>query len=97
MIFISPFMDTQDNSQFSLRLIAYFEWNSSMGNALKNIRNKQNISLRNLAIKIGEKYGIEIDHTYLGKLEQGKADSVKKDKLLAITDFLGITVNDLET
>jgi DNA-binding Xre family transcriptional regulator len=88
-------MTTQDDPQFRLRLIAYFEWNKWMGIALKNARNKQNISLRNLAKKIEEQTGVKISNTYISDLESGKADSVKKDKLLALTSVLGITVDDL--
>jgi transcriptional regulator with XRE-family HTH domain len=88
-------MDTPTTPQFGIKAIAYFEWNTSMGIALKSARNKQKISLRNLAKKIKESTNTDIAFTYLGDLEQGNADSVKKDKLLAMTSVLGITINDL--
>jgi DNA-binding Xre family transcriptional regulator len=88
-------MTAQDDPQFRLRLIAYFEWNKSMGNALKNIRNKQNISLRNLAKKIEEQTGVKISNNYLSDLEQGKAETIRKPTLLAITKTLDIAINDL--
>jgi transcriptional regulator with XRE-family HTH domain len=66
-----------------------------MGIALKHARNKQKISLRNLAIKISTQSGIDLSFGYLSDLETGKNDSIKKDKLLAITKALGISVNDL--
>jgi transcriptional regulator with XRE-family HTH domain len=88
-------MDTQTTPQFGIEAIAYFEWNTSMGIALKSARNKQKISLRNLARKIKESMNIDITFTYISDLESGRADSVKKDKLLALTSVLGITVNDL--
>jgi ribosome-binding protein aMBF1 (putative translation factor) len=95
VIALENVMDTHTNLQFNLDLIAYFEWNKSMGIALKNARNKQKISLRNLAKKIKESTNTDITFTYIGDLEQGNADSVKKDKLLAMTNVLGITINDL--
>jgi aspartate-semialdehyde dehydrogenase len=81
--------------QFGIERIAYFEWDKSMGNALKNIRNKQNISLRNLAKKIKQETGVDFTFTYIGDLELGKHESVKKDKLLAITKTLGVSLDDL--
>lgn len=97
VITLSNVMDTHTNPQFSLRLISTFEWNKSMGIALKNARNKQNISLRNLVRKIEQQTGVKISNNYLSDLEHGKAISVKKTIILAITETLGITVNDLET
>jgi DNA-binding Xre family transcriptional regulator len=89
-------MTAQDDPQFRLRLIAAtFEWDQSMGNALKNAREKQNISLRNLAKKIEEQTGVKISFNYLSDLENGKPNYIKKATILAITKILGITVNDL--
>jgi DNA-binding Xre family transcriptional regulator len=89
-------MTIQDDPQFRLRLIAAtFEWDQSMGNALKNAREKQNISLRNLVKKIEEQKGFKISFNHLSDLENGKPNYIKKATLLAITDVLDITVNDL--
>jgi transcriptional regulator with XRE-family HTH domain len=90
-------MDTHITPQFSLKLISTFEWDKSMGIALKSAREKQNISLRNLVKKIEQQTGVKIAHNSLSNLEQGIPDSIKKTTLLAITETLGITVNDLET
>jgi transcriptional regulator with XRE-family HTH domain len=91
-------MDAPTSTQFSFKLIAAtFEWDQSMGIALKNAREKQNISLRNLVKKIEQQTGVRIAHNSLSNLEQGIPDSIKKTTLLAITETLGITVNDIET
>jgi transcriptional regulator with XRE-family HTH domain len=90
-------MDTHITPQFSLKLISTFEWDKSMGIALKSAREKQNISMRNLVKKIEQQTGVKIPFNSLSDLELGKAESIKKDKLLAITKVLGITINDLET
>jgi transcriptional regulator with XRE-family HTH domain len=94
---IKPMNTHLNSTQFSLKLIATFEWDKSMGNALKSAREKQNISLRNLVKKIEQQTGVKIAHNSLSNLEQGIPDSIKKTTLLAITETLGITVNDLET
>jgi transcriptional regulator with XRE-family HTH domain len=89
-------MDTHTTPQFGLRLIAAtFEWDQSMGIALKSAREKQNISLRNLVKKIEQQTGVKISFNYLSDLENGKPNYIKKATILAITKTLGVTVNDL--
>jgi DNA-binding Xre family transcriptional regulator len=90
-------MDTSPlhSTQFGIEAIAYFEWDKTRGIALKKARDKQNISLRNLAKKIEEQTGVDFSFRYIGSLENGQSESIKKDKLLAITKALGISLNDL--
>ena len=68
-----------------------------MGIALKNAREKQDISQRNLAKKIEQQTGVKISYNHLSDLENGKSNKIEKNELLAITRVLEIEINDLET
>jgi transcriptional regulator with XRE-family HTH domain len=58
-----------------------------IGEKLKNIRNKKNLSMR----EVGERIGI--DHSYIGKIEKGKIPSL--NTLRKLCEFYGITVSSL--
>lgn len=76
----------------ALTYVDKLKWSQEEGRRLEELRGK--IPMRALAEKINA-LGISCSYQYIHKLEEGKAESVSTDLLLAICGALGIDFNQL--
>ena len=76
----------------SLNYVDKLKWSQDEGRRLSQLRDK--IPMRALADKISAS-GVSCSYQYIHKLEEGKAESVSTDLILAICGALDIDFNEL--
>lgn len=75
-----------------LEYVDRLKWSAELGKRLEILRGA--ISMRALADKVNSK-GHQCSYQYIHKLEEGKAESVSTEIIIAVCDALGVDFKEL--
>ncbi|AKG24884.1 helix-turn-helix domain-containing protein [Calothrix sp. 336/3] len=79
-------INSKDKLMISLKYVDKLKWSPELGKRLQELRG--DISMRALAEKVSS-LGLNCSHQYIYKLEDGRAEAVSTDIIVAICKVLG--------